>query len=417
VDVRDERDHRLVPADAEGQTLRSASGQGKTPSQELTARILARVHEQRGDDPDERATSSQDDPEGPHLAHAAEAAAAAPSGPGNAPEATARDARPSAEAHGEEPAWVLTGPTAGGKTAAALALADRLASRGERVEILSMDSMAVFRRMDIGTAKPDPDERAAVPHHLIDLVEPHEPFDTARWCAEAERVLREVRARGARPLFVGGTPLYLMAFFKGLIDGVPADPELRDRLEREEATRPGALHERLREVDPVAAARIHPNDTKRQIRALEVFLRTGKPISEQQDTFDRPGFVRPCRIVALAHDRDALRARVKTRTERMLARGLVEETRAIRDGGGFGPQSVAAIGYAECLLWLQRRLKDEEELRNRIRRSTHRLIRRQETWLRRLREIRWLRAEDVGPARLEELFRTDPVDRTPGRLV
>lgn len=302
-----------------------------------------------------------------------------------------------------DPIWVLTGPTAGGKTQAALALARRLAERGESVEILSMDSMAVFRRMDIGTAKPGADERAEVRHHLIDLVEPHEHFDTGLWCAHAQRVLDDVRSRGRRPLFVGGTPLYLMAFFKGLSAGVAADPELRARLEAEETETPGALHARLRAVDPVAATRIHEHDHKRQVRALEVFEKTGRPISAQQDTFDRPGFARACRIVMPDHERDALKERVKLRTERMLDRGLVDETRAIREGAGFGPQSRAAIGYAECLAWLDGKLKDREELRNRIRRSTHRLIRRQTTWLRRIPELVRV-APDTPADELERAF-------------
>ena len=318
----------------------------------------------------------------------------------------ARCAMKPAALQDDDPDWVLTGPTAGGKTGLAIALAEALTARGEPIEILSMDSMAVFRAMDIGTAKPDAAERARVPHHLIDLVEPSEHFDTSLWCAHAEAARAEVRARGARPLFVGGTPLYLMAFFKGLSAGVAADPELRARLEADEDAEPGTLHRRLTAVDPEAATRIHENDRKRLVRALEVHTKTGKPITAQQDTFDRPGFARPCRIAMPDWDRDALKDRVRTRTIGMLEAGLVEETRSIRERTGFGPQSEAAIGYAECLLWLDGKLKDEEELRNRIRRNTHRLIRRQTTWLRRLPEIVRIQP-GIETADLERVFRGD----------
>lgn len=284
-----------------------------------------------------------------------------------------------------EPIRVVTGPTAAGKTALALALAERLGG-----EILSMDSMAVYRRMDIGTAKPDAAERARVPHHLIDLVEPSETFDTARWCEHAERALASVRARGRVPIVVGGTPLYLMAFFKGMMEGPAADPELRERLAAREAESPGALHEELSRRDPAAALRIHRRDQKRLVRALEVLELTGRPISEQQDHFERQGFRRPCRIAAISWPRDDLHVRVKQRTEAMLDRGLLDEVRAIERDGGFSATAGAAIGYAECLDFLRGRYKDREELRNRIRRSTHRLIRRQLTWLRRLASVRWL---------------------------
>jgi len=164
-----------------------------------------------------------------------------------------------------EPLLVVTGPTASGKTAMAI----EIAARSGR-EILSMDSMAVYRRMDVGTAKPSAADRERVPHHLIDLVEPHEAFDTARWCAAAEQALAELAARGKRALFVGGTPLYLMAFFKGMLESPPSDPALRDALAAREAATPGSLHEELLRLDPQAAARIHPKDLRRLVRAHEV---------------------------------------------------------------------------------------------------------------------------------------------------
>ncbi|MBL9076086.1 MAG: tRNA (adenosine(37)-N6)-dimethylallyltransferase MiaA [Planctomycetes bacterium] len=286
------------------------------------------------------------------------------------------------------PLWVVTGPTASGKSALALAFAER-----HGLEIVSMDSMAVYRRMDIGTAKPTAAERARVPHHLIDLVEPSATFDTARWCAAAAAVLDDAAARGRRVLFVGGTPLYLMAFFKGMMQGPAADADLRAALAAREAAEPGCLYAELQRVDPAAAARIDRRDQRRIVRALEVLQRTGRPISEQQHHFDRPDWLRPCRIVGVQRDRDELHELVRERTERMLDQGLLAETEAIERDGGFSPTAGAAIGYAECRLFLRGRFKDRTELRNRIRRNTHQLIRRQSTWLRRLPQITWLRPD------------------------
>ncbi|MCB9887103.1 MAG: tRNA (adenosine(37)-N6)-dimethylallyltransferase MiaA [Planctomycetes bacterium] len=295
----------------------------------------------------------------------------------------------------------MTGPTASGKTALALQFA---AEQG--LEILSMDSMAVYRHMDIGTAKPTAAERAAVPHHLLDLVEPSESFDTARWCEAAAAALQDVQRRGRRALFVGGTPLYLMAFFKGLMQTPPADAELRAALEDRERAEPGCLHAELQHLDPDAAARIHRHDLRRLVRAHEVLQLTGKPISSQQQHFDREEWQRPCRIVAVQRQRDDLHERVKARTEWMLDAGLLAETERIEQQGGFSVTAGAAIGYAECRDFLRGRYKDREELRNRIRRNTHRLIRRQTTWLRRLQQARWLEP-DAGTAALHAALQAD----------
>lgn len=299
--------------------------------------------------------------------------------------------------------WILTGPTAAGKTNLALELAEI-----EDLEILSMDSMAVYRRMDIGTAKPSRAERERIPHHLLDLVDPNEDFDTNRWCAAAEAALGDIRTRGKRPLFVGGTPLYLMAFFKGMVQGPSAVPEIRDRLTAREREAPGCLHRELADKDPEAAERIHVHDLKRLVRALEYHEVTGEKISARREHFDAPDWRVPCRIAAVRRDREELHERVKRRTISMLDAGLLEEVRAIRDDCGFSKTAAAAIGYAECLRHLdgvhKGGFKDLEELRNMIRRSTHGLIRRQTTWLRRIGDVRWI-TPDTQAAELRVILR------------
>ncbi len=307
-----------------------------------------------------------------------------------------------------DPLWVVTGPTASGKSALALELAAAIGG-----EILSMDSMAIYRRLDIGTAKPSAADRARIPHHLLDLVEPHEAFDTARWCELAAQALADVQARGRRAIFVGGTPLYLMAFFKGMLQGPGRDEALRQRLEATERATPGALHAELTRRDPAAAARIHGNDLRRLVRALEVLELTGQPISEQQTHFGSDEWQRPCRIAVVQRSREELHARVKVRTEAMLEQGLLAETEAVERAGGFSQTAGAAIGYAECRDFLRGRFKDRTELRNRIRRNTHQLIRRQTTWLRRLPDTIACLPE-AGVTALRERLET-PVSARPHR--
>src|SRR5262245_61176090 len=172
-------------------------------------------------------------------------------------------------------ALVLTGPTGSGKSQLAVELAERLGA-----EIISMDSMTLYRGMDIGTAKPGPEERCRVPHHLLDVLDPWESANVAWWLEQAAECCRDIEGRGKRALFVGGTPLYLKALLRGLFEGPPADLELRRQL-LDEARRAGpqSLHGRLAQVDPVAAAWLHPNNLRRIVRALEVWQLTGKPIS------------------------------------------------------------------------------------------------------------------------------------------
>jgi tRNA dimethylallyltransferase len=262
-------------------------------------------------------------------------------------------------------------------------------------EILSADSMSIYRGMDIGTAKPSLMEREGVPHHGIDLVDPSEGFDTARFVAFADGVIAEANARHKDILVVGGTPLYLMALLKGFFEGPEADPALREALREREREEEGFLHARLSEVDPLAAQRIHRNDTKRLVRALEVFEKTGTPISELQQQFEEGEDRYPYLGARILLSRDSLRERVRERSKKMLDHGLVDEVRRIRDEEGFGPTSEVAIGYREVLAFLDGKLPTEE-LIYRIRSNTHRLVRRQDTWLRTFPGLQTVKGEGIS---------------------
>jgi tRNA dimethylallyltransferase len=282
------------------------------------------------------------------------------------------------------PLWVLTGPTASGKSALAVEVAERAGA-----EVISLDSMAVYRRMEIGTAKPTPEERARVRHHLLDLVEPWEPFDTAKYLEAFERVERDLADRGARALVAGGTPLYLLALRKGFFRGPPAEAGIRARLEALEAARPGTLHERVVASDPAAGARIHPRDVKRLVRALEVLELTGRPLTEQQREFAAGPDRRPSVIVGVRMPRAELDVRIRARAGEMFRRGLLDEVREIQRAGGFSKEASQAIGYAQCLACLAGTIR-REDLVLRVVQATRRLMRKQETWFRKMPEIRWV---------------------------
>ncbi|MEZ5988518.1 MAG: tRNA (adenosine(37)-N6)-dimethylallyltransferase MiaA [Planctomycetota bacterium] len=298
----------------------------------------------------------------------------------------------------EPPLLVLTGPTASGKSGLALLLAER-----HGLEVLSADSMSVYRGMDIGTAKPTPEERRRVPHHGLDLVDASEDFDSARYVAVADAAIAGARARGARLLVAGGTPLYLMALLRGFFDGPSRDPALRARLEAEEDDEPGLLWRRLSEVDPVAAERIHARDRRRLVRALEVHELSGRPISEQQRQFEEGPPRYPYVALGLERPRDELRARVRRRCRAMFEGGLVDEVRALLTRGGFSATAREAIGYREVLTFLDGGLK-AEELEYRVRSNTPRLVRRQTTWFRRFPGLTRVDAGDRPVAELAETF-------------
>jgi len=295
---------------------------------------------------------------------------------------------------GPPPAVFLVGATASGKGAIAYPLAERLGA-----EIVSLDSMKVYRGLDAGTNKPSAELRARVPTHLVDAVDPWEDFSVERYRAEALRACADVRARGRRPLLVGGTPLYLKALLSGLFAGPSADASLRARLEAEAAAAGGgaSLHARLAALDPEAAARIHPNDLRRIIRALEVKELTGRPISDWQRQWSDER--RDVAVVGLRRDREDLRARITERVERMFAGGLVEETRALLVRSGerrLSRTAAMAIGTRQVLEAIE--AADDaaaiEEAKRRTIRETTRYARQQLAWFRRFPGLVWF---DVRP--------------------
>jgi tRNA dimethylallyltransferase len=274
----------------------------------------------------------------------------------------------------------LAGPTAAGKTTAALAIAERHA-----VEIISVDSALVYRGMDIGTAKPTAAERARVPHHLIDILDPAESYSAARFVADANRLAAEVAARGCTPLLVGGTMLYFKAFFEGLDEMPASDPALRAALDAEAAALGWpALHAELARVDPETAARLAPGDAQRIQRALEVWRATGRTISSfQRGTRARRPL--PPLIALEPADRTWLHARIAERFRAMLAAGFVDEVRALRARGDLHPAlpSMRCVGYRQAWAALDEGTPAAlAALAERGIAATRQLAKRQLTWLR-----------------------------------
>ncbi len=280
----------------------------------------------------------------------------------------------------------LSGATASGKTTLGVLLAQQW-----NAEIISLDSMAIYRTMDIGTAKPTFAERQGVPHHLIDIVNPWEEYSLASYLNEAQRVVEDIRARGRNVLFVGGTPLYLKGALRGIFNGPSADPILRQEFEDEEkANGPGWLHLRLEQCDPITALRLHPNDRRRIIRALEVYEKTGTPISVFQKQFDRPASSEEATVFVLDWDRDLLYTRINRRVEIMMEQGLEEEARSLlHQSKPPGRTASQAVGYRELFDYFTNKttLPEAVEL---IQQHSRNFAKSQGTWFRSLPECQFL---------------------------
>jgi tRNA dimethylallyltransferase len=298
-----------------------------------------------------------------------------------------------APAAGPAPLLAVVGPTGVGKTRLAVAIGERWP-----IEVVSVDSRQVYRRMDIGTAKPSEEERRAVRHHLIDVVEPDEAYDAARFAREAAAAIDAIRARGRWPVLVGGTGLYYRALVRGLLPRPPVDRALRASIQAEARTA-GAevLHRRLRVLDPEAAARLHPRDTLRVGRALEVALQTGGAVPTTGPGAWREAGSLPRRYhvvaVGLSTPRPALYAALDARVDRMIAQGLLDEVRALLDAG-FSPDLSAmhGIGYRHLAPVVAGRAPLAPAIST-MKRDTRRYAKRQWTWFAREPEVEWVEVE------------------------
>lgn len=281
--------------------------------------------------------------------------------------------------------FVIIGPTASGKSALALALAQQIGA-----QILSVDSMQIYLGMDIGTAKPTREEQARVKHHLIDVAEPNETFAVAEFVELADAIIADAAARKVPLIATGGTPMYYKALFEGLFEGPSADPTLRDALAQNSND---DLHARLTQVDPAAAARIHVNDRKRLVRALEVFELTGKPISSMQNEWQ--GDMQRHRAVwfGLDWEKEAINRRINARVKQMIADGWLDETRALLDRyGELSRTASEATGYHELIEHIRGRMSLDDAIEQ-IKIATRQLARRQMKWFRRFPNVTWMKGD------------------------
>ncbi len=287
---------------------------------------------------------------------------------------------------------VVVGPTASGKTLLGALLAERLDG-----EVVSADAFAVYRGLDLGTAKPDPETRARVPHHLLDFVDARERYSGGMFVRDADRAIAEIRGRGRRPVVVGGTHFYVRALLHGLFPEPSKDPRLRRSLESEWAVDPEAVRARLARLDPEAVRRIAPADRQRTLRALEVCTLAGRPMTElwREHPLRAPRY--PYVMLGLRLPRAELHARIAARVERMFAAGLLDEVRGLLAGGlPAQAHALKAIGYRECCRVLAGELHLGEAVEE-AKGATRRLAKRQMTWLRAEADLEWLAGvgEDV----------------------
>ena len=286
---------------------------------------------------------------------------------------------------------LLAGPTASGKTSLSIELAARLCA-----EIVNADSMQVYRRMEIGTAKPTPEQRLRVPHHLIDVADPDEPFDAARYLSMAHPVIEDIRKRGRLPLVVGGTGLYMRVLTQGICPGPSSDPEVKRRLTADEKSKGlGLLYTDLLRIDPESAARIHRNDRQRIIRALEVFYVGGIPLSVLQKTHGFRQRLFPSIKVFISREREELYRRINRRVDRMFEAGLKDEVEGLLSMGYAAElKSMQSIGYRQMTVHLAGAISIHEAA-FRIKRESRHYAKRQITWFRGDREFRSFDADDI----------------------
>ncbi|MHC5060482.1 MAG: tRNA (adenosine(37)-N6)-dimethylallyltransferase MiaA [Planctomycetota bacterium] len=293
---------------------------------------------------------------------------------------------------------LILGVTASGKGAVAFDLARKIDA-----EIISIDSMKVYRRMDIGTAKPSPQRRSRLKYHLIDVVEPDESFSVDRFLALTNEAIEQIKAAQKPVLAVGGTAMYIKALLYGIFEGPGADDRIRERLKaRIDEQGPAELHRELAKTDPLAAERIHPNDARRIVRALEVFELTGKPISSFQKQFDTEKTLYDWKIIGLRREKSIENSRINARVRRMIDDGLVEEVKSLlAEDKSLSKQASSAIGYAEIIDYLEGKISLEKAIEQ-IKINTRRLAKAQRTWFKTFKNVNWLDiAEDETP---QEIF-------------
>ncbi len=293
----------------------------------------------------------------------------------------------------KKPILIIVGPTAIGKTEISLELAHK-----HNIEIVSVDSMQVYRYMDIGTAKASAEERDEVVHHLIDIVDPNEDYDASLFVRDALNAISTIHAKGKLPLVTGGTGLYLRALLEGIFPGVPGNEQIRQdlrlRLERDGAEK---LHEELLSVDIISASRIHPNDTHRLVRALEIYYATDKPWSEHiqlHKAQEKQVKFENSLSICLTTDRKVLYDRINIRSALMVERGLEEEVKHLFEMGyGSNLKSFGAIGYRHMVQYLKKNW-DYDEMLKLLARDTRRYAKRQYTWFSRTPDIQWMEVND-----------------------
>lgn len=315
---------------------------------------------------------------------------------------------------------VILGPTAGGKSELAVELAEQLDG-----QVIGADSMQVYRHMDAGTAKPEPELQARAKHHMIDIVEPTERFTVADWLEQTERLIADLQAAGKRPIVVGGTNLYIKALLEGMFEGPAIDQAFRAELADIDSAE---LHRQLKAKDPEAAERIHPNDRKRLTRALEVLHLTGQPISAQQQQWDQfgqsrdsdadrpaaPSYRHDPILIGLRWAPEAINPRINLRVKAMFhpdkareqdglewpwRESLPDETRRLEDAGLLGPQAREALGYKQVLQAMIGRMSLDDAM-EKTKIETRRFGKQQRTWLKRFRGVHWIEADQIeGPER------------------
>ena len=291
---------------------------------------------------------------------------------------------------------LILGVTASGKGQLAFSLAESLGA-----EIISIDSMKVYRRMDIGTGKPPKEAREKIPYHLIDVVEPSESFSVGTFLELANDAIVQIKSRKRPIIAVGGTALYIKALLYGLFEGPGTDEQIRVELRAQAETEGAELYRELAEIDPAAAERISPNDTKRIIRALEVYKITGKPISSLQKQFNAEKPLRDWTIIGLRREKAEENKRINARVKRMISAGLVDEVQFLfAEGsakGGLSKQARCAIGYSEIIDYLLGRITLEDAIEL-IKKNTRRLAKNQRTWFKTFPDVKWIdiEAEESG---------------------